>query len=229
MNRQDARKRAFSQAFQRKNQLKFGDSLSQPAKRFLSYPCGSTDFYQQEFDQENRLPFDQDCTAASDSTPRTQIRRPKLSDSQYAQPAHHTDAPLQDELCSIRPGRESKAGDDVLPPPVLRKRQHESPLLCISDLTPTVVRGQSMFGPSPYVRPDFSSSTSTIAGAYSCSEDSPMSDAVTAVALLTPSALGFGGLSLNNHDYSSPSSPLRDGEEGNRATVRIVSTASLKR
>jgi len=231
MDRQEQRKRAFSQAFQRINQPKHGDQHAKPAKRILSYSLGATSLRHQDFDQENEAPLDLDSTTAFDEAPGTQIRHPAPVDLEYADPSLYNHASLQYELYGNGPGPEVEYEPESSPPPLLRERQPRYPARHDSLPTPPVVRGQSMFGPSPYVRPDLDSSLGDIIDSYAQPglELSPMSDASTAVGPLTPSALNFGDLTLNSQGYSIPSSPLRHGNQSGRATVRVVPVASFAR
>ncbi|KAF3052143.1 hypothetical protein E8E11_011421 [Didymella keratinophila] len=231
MDRQEQRKRAFSQAFQRINQPKHSDQNAQPAKRILSYPLGVTTLQHQGSDQENEAPLDLDSAAAFDEAPGIQIRYPASVDSQYADPSLFNHASLQYELYGDGPGPEVEYEPGSSPPPLLRERQSSFPAWHDSLPTPPVVRGQSMFGPSPYVRPDLDSSLGDIIDSYAQPgpELSPMSDASTAVDPLTPSALNFGDLTLSSQGYSIPSSPLLHGNQGGRATVRVVPVAPFAR
>lgn len=224
MDRQEQRKRAFSQAFQRMNQPRHSDQNAQPAKRILSYPLDATGLHHQDLDQENEAPLDLDSTAAFDEAPGTQIRHPASVDFQYADPTLYNYVSLQYELYGHRPGPEVKYEPGSSPPPLLREQQPRFPARHDSLPTPPVVRGQSMFGPSPYVRPDLDSSLGDIINSYVQPglELSPMSDASTVVGALTPSALNFGDLTLNSQGYSIP---LRHGNQGGRATVRVVPVA----
>lgn len=231
MDRQEQRKRAFSQAFQRINQPRHSDQNAQPAKRILSYPLGATAPHHQDFDQENEAPLDLDSTAAFDEAPGTQIRHPAPVDLQYGDPAHYNYASLQYELYGNGPGPDVEYESGSSPPPLWRDRQPVFPARHDSLPTPPVVRGQSMFGPSPYVRPDLDTSLGDTIDSYAqpVTKQSPMSDASTAVDPLTPSALNFGELTLSSQGYSIPSSPLRHGNQGGRATVRVVPVASFAR
>ena len=98
MDHQDRRKRAFSQAFQRFSQPRLLDSASQPAKRILSYPCGSTSLDQQDSEQENAPVSDQIRTPDVESVPGTQVRHPQPGNVQYADSIHYNNASLEYEL-----------------------------------------------------------------------------------------------------------------------------------
>lgn len=224
MDHQDQRKRAFSQAFQRMNQLRQGDHNTKPAKRILSYPLGATDLRHQECDQENEAPLDLDTTAAFDEMPGTQIRHPLPVNLQYADPTLYDYASLQNELYANGPGPELNYESGSSPPPLLRDRKPMFPVRHDSLPTPPIVRGQSMFGPSPYVRPDLVESYG-----YSGTELSPMSDTSTAVGPVTPSALNFDYLTLNSQGHPLTSSPIRYGRRGGRTTVRVVPVFSFVR
>jgi hypothetical protein len=230
-DRQDQRKRAFSQAFQRMNQPRPNDQNAQPAKRILSHPLGCAGLHHQEFDQENETPLDLDSTAAFDEIPSTQVRHPPSMDLQYANPALHNYASLRYELYGNGPGPEIEYEPRGSQPRLLSDRQPKFPARHGSLPTPAIVRGQSMFGPSPYVRPDLNPSLSDAIDLYAqpVTELSPMSDTSNTVGPLTPSALNFGDLTLNSQGYSLPSSPLRHGDQGNRATARVVLVSSLTR
>ena len=231
MDRQEQRKRAFSQAFQRMNQPRHSDQNAQPAKRILSYPLGATGLHHQDFDQENEAPLDLDSTAAFDEIPGTQIRRPAPVDLQYADPSLYNYASLQYELYGNGPGPEVEYEPGSSTPPLFRERQPKFSARLDSLPTPPVIRGQSMLGPSPYVRPELDSSLGDIIDSYAQPgpELSPMSDASTAVGPLTPSALHFGDLTLNSEGYSIPSSPHRHGNRDSSATIKVVPVASFAR
>lgn len=216
------------------NQPRHSDQNVKPAKRILSYPLSSTDFYHQGFDQENEAPLDLDSTDAFHKFSGTQIRHPPPVDLQYANPVLYNYESLQYELYGNGPGPELEhdAGGD--PPLLVRNRQPVFPTRhdSLPSLpTPAVVRGQSMFGPSPYVRLDLDSPLNDIVDSYAQpgAEDTPMSDATTTIGPLTPSALNFGDLSLNSQGYSFPSSPLRHGAQCGRATARVVPVSSFAR
>lgn len=235
MDPQDQRKRAFSQAFQKLNQSRLSDNDSQAAKRVFSYPLGPTALYHQDCNQENETPLDLDYSVAFKQIPGTQIRHPPPVDLQYANPILYNYASLQYALYGNGPGPELESVDGTMQRPAAPKRPYQGPVLHEAALpTPQYVRGQSMFGPSPYIRPDSSSSLGNMIDSYAQSrpgpfiyedECSPMSNATTAVGPLTPSALDFGDLSLNSPGYSLPTSSLRDDEHGSRTTVRVVPTS----
>lgn len=226
MNRREQRKRAFSQAFQRINQPRHSDHSFQLAKRILSYPLDATGLYQ-DYDQENEAPLDLDSAAAFDEAPGTQMRHPAPVGLQCAGPALCNYASLQYELYGSAPGPEVEYESGSSQPPLLREREPLLPAQHNSLPTPSAVRGQCMFGPSPYVRPDLGPSLGSYA--QSGTDLFPMSDASTAVGPPTPSALNFGDLSLNSEGHSIPSSPLRYGSHGGRATVRVVTISSFAR
>ena len=229
MDRQDQRKRAFSQAFQRMNQPRPGDN-SQPAKRILSYPLVSTCLHHQGLDQKTEVPLGLDCVPAFNQIPRTQIRRPPPVDLLYADPAHYNYASLQYELYGNGSGPELKADTGRTPPPVVRNQRFGDSLLRESPLsTPPIVRGQSMFGLSPSVRPEPSPSLGNIVDSYAQSKGSSVSDTTTAVGPLTPGALKFGDLSLDSQGHSLPPSPLQTGGQGNYGRVRVVPISSFAR
>ncbi|KAF1931822.1 uncharacterized protein M421DRAFT_321363 [Didymella exigua CBS 183.55] len=223
MDRQDQRKRAFSQAFQRANQPRHSDQNAQPTKRILSYPLGVAGLHKQEFDQENEVPLDLDSTAAFDEIPETQIRHLAPVDLQSAHPALHNYASLQYKLYSNGPGLELgyELGSS---PPVLRDPQPKFSIRHDSLPTPPIVRGQSMFGPSPCIRTGLSSSLEDIANSFAQPETklSSMSNASAAICPMTPSALNFGDLTLHSQGRSLPSSPHRYGSQGGRTTTRVM-------
>ncbi|KAJ4317312.1 hypothetical protein N0V94_004997 [Neodidymelliopsis sp. IMI 364377] len=237
MDRQEQRKRAFSQAFQRLNQTRLDDSSVQAAKRVLSYSNGFTVPFNHDADQENQTPTDVNSDIAFDQIPSTVLHHPPPSDLQYLNPRLYNYASLQYELYGNGPGPELKDVANAPSPPAPRKREFDGPVLREADLpTPLFVRGQSMFGPSPYVRPDSASRLDDIPRFHVQSENgpstyqntsSPMSDVSTTVGPVTPSALNFGDLSLESQGYSLPSSPLRDIGYGNRATVKIMPTSAF--
>lgn len=228
MDHQDQRKRAFSQAFHQLNQYSLGDNNFQVAKRVSSQPLLSTALYHHNSDQENETPLDLDYNEAFEQIPGTQIRHPPPVYLQYANPALYNYASLQYQLYGSGPGPQLKSDAGSLPP-LAPKRHFNDPILCTAVPTPEIVRGHSMFGPSPYVRPDFNSALRDIIDSYAASRDSSMSDATTAVGPLTPSALHFGDLSLSSQANSVPSSPFRDDGLNNRAIARIVPVASFTR
>lgn len=232
MNCHDQHKRAFSQAFPPMNQPRFIDGYTQSAKRILSYQRNTSDHYLPEFEQENDVPLDLDCAPAFDEAPGTQVRHPVSVDSRHVDYNH---ASLHYELYSNGSGSRIQANPEGLSPALLQneqprdRSQSEAPLL-----TPLIVSGQSMLGPSPYIRPDISSPLNNCvhpclqnASAYNdySDGDSPMSDATTAVGPLTPSALNFGSLSLNNQGHSISSFSVRVSIHGNRATVTVMPTS----
>ncbi|KAH6643552.1 hypothetical protein C7974DRAFT_671 [Boeremia exigua] len=237
MDYQDQRKRAFSQAFQLANQPRFSDSRSQPAKRILTYPLHSMGLCYQNTDKENDGPLDLDYDSTVDEAPGTQVRHPPPINLRRTRPVLYNTASLQYELYGDGPGPE--AGTSYDPNSVVRNAGLRDSDVCKSPLsTPSIVRGKSMFGPSPYLRPNLSLSLGS--SADSCSQTAfisgvlenagpPMSDATTAVNPLTPSTLKFGDLSLNSEGYSFMSSPLRQSVQGNRATVSMVSTCSFSK
>lgn len=231
MDGQEQRKRAFSQAFQRMNQPRHSDQNAQPAKRILPYPLGTPGIHYQDFDQENEAPLDLDSTVAFEETPGTQVRYPAPVDLQCADPSLYNYASLQYELYGNGPGPEVEYELGSRPSPLFRERQPKFPARLDSLPTPPVVRGQPMFGSSPYVRPELDSLLGDTIDSYARPgpELSPMSDASTAVGPLTPSALHFGDLTLNSEGYSIPSSPHRHGDLDSRATVRIMPVASFAR
>lgn len=236
MDRQDQHKRAFSQAFQLINQSRLSENYTQSAKRISTSPLNPVDLYHQEYDRKNETPLDLDCVPAFDEIPGTQIRHAAPAGLSYADPSVKSHNSLQYELYSYGPGPEVEADIEYGPSPVVRNErlgsetQYDSPLP-----TPAVVRGRSMFGPSPYVRPDSLPSITIVNSDFRNettsvnpnSEDSPMSDATTAINPPTPSALNFSDLSLNSEGYSIPSSPLRISVHENRTTVSIVPASSF--
>ncbi|KAJ4338486.1 hypothetical protein N0V95_008056 [Ascochyta clinopodiicola] len=235
MDRRVKRKRAFSQAFQLINQAMHEEDNDQTAKRVFSYPLGSAVSHLQDPHGENEVPLDLDYKSILEPIPGTQIRHPPPAGLQYANPALYSYASLQFELYGNDPGPKLKSSTGVMPSYVAPKQQFEGPVLREAALpTPRFVRGKSMFGPSPYIRPDHDFSVDDMLESYAQpvpaiygDADSPMSDATTAVGPLTPVALNFGDLSLNSQGNSVPSSPLRDSEQGNRATVRVLPTSSF--
>lgn len=233
MDRQDQRKRAFSQAFQHLNQPRPSDYSTQPAKRILYYPPSTAGLNQQNCDHGigDGDPRYLDWTATFDATPETQIRHPRQVDLQCIDPAFHNHPSLQDELCGNRPRSELNYEPGSCPPPLLRDRQSILSARYDSLPTPLVVRGLSMFGPSPYVRPDLNSTLGRNHSSHVQPGDelSPISAASTEVGLLTPSALNFGDLNLNSQGHSFPSSPFQYGNQGGRTTVRIVPVISFAR
>jgi hypothetical protein len=239
MDRQDQRKRAFSQAFQLMNQPRLGDTDAQATKRILSCPLRSVAPYYHDFDQEKEPSLDPDCGTVFEQIPGTQIRRPPPIDLKHLNPALYNYASLQYELYGNGPRSRLEPGVGAMSPPISRSRYVKATVQCESDLpTPQFVRGKSFFGPSPYIRSDSSLSPKNVFNSYTQSRDrlaiyengdSPMSDTLTAVSPLTPSALRFGDLSLESQRYSLPSSPLRNGGHENRAAVKIVPTSSFAR
>jgi hypothetical protein len=239
MDRQEQRKRAFSQAFQRLNQTRLDETSVQAAKRVLSYPIGFTVPLNHNADQENQTPTDLNNDISFDQIPGTVLHHPPPSGLQHLNPRLYNYTSLQYELYGNGPGPELRDAAKAPSPPAPRKREFDGPVLRELDLpTPLFVRGKSMFGPSPYVRPDSASRLDDIPRFRVQSEhvpaiypntNSPMSDVSTAVGPVTPSALNFGDLSLESQGYSLPSSPLRDVGYGNRATVKIMPTSAFAR
>ncbi|KAF9696486.1 hypothetical protein EKO04_005627 [Ascochyta lentis] len=221
------------------NQLKHDESHGQAAKRVSTDPFGSADSYLRDSHEENEVPLDLDYSPGVEPIPGTQIHHPPPAGLQYTNPALYNYASLQFELYGNGPGPQLKSGVGGIPSSAAPKRQFEGPVLHEAALpTPQIVRGKSMFGPSPYTRPDHSSLLHEMLDSYAQpgpgpaiydDGDSPMSDATRAVGPMTPGALNFGDLSLNSKGYSLPSSPLQDGNHGNRATVRVVPTSSFAR
>ena len=238
MERQDQRKRTFSQTFHLVNQARLGDNHVQSAKRNLSYALNSTGLDHLGLDREEETSLDLNYVSAFDEVPGTQVRHPVPVDLQYDHSSLYDYAPLQYELYSNGPGPEMHTNTELVPRPVVNNyclgdmSQYESP-----PPTPAFVRGHSMFGPSPYVRGDGISPSSSIVDSYFRNEnvstihvysDYPMSDATTAIGPLTPSALKFADLSLNSQAYSVPSSsPLRVSVRDTRTTVTVVPTSSF--
>lgn len=238
MDRQDQRKRTFSQTFHLVNQARLGDNHVQPAKRNMSYALNSTGLYHLGSDPGDDSSLDRKCVSALDEVPGTQIRHQVPVDLQYTDPSLYGHASLQYNLYSNEPGPDMRNNTELVARPVVSNycledmSQYESP-----PPTPAFVRGHSMFDPSHYVRRDDNSPLSSIVNSYfrsmnvsaiHISSDSPMSDATTAIAPLTPSALNFADLSLNSQAYSVPSSsPLRISVRDNRTTVTVVPTSSL--
>lgn len=231
MDREEQRKRAFSQAFQHMNQPRYSDLNAPPAKRVHSHPLGATALHLPEFGHENEAPLDWDSRAAFDNAPSTRIRHTAPVDLQYFNPAHYNHASLQCELYGNSPGPEVECEPGSSPPPLKRDRRLTSPARHHSLPTTPIVRGQSMFAPSPYIRPDLVISLGDVIGSYAqpVTEPSPMSDVSTVVDPLTPSALNFGELTLKSEGYSIPSSPLWHGNQGGRATVRLMPVGSFAR
>jgi hypothetical protein len=85
------------------------------------------------------------------------------------------------------------------------------------------VRGESMFGPRPSVRPSFD-----VLSNYSYSQESPMSDASRTINSPSSSNFGFDDLSLNSRNSPTSPAPPQHEDEENRTTVRIVPTSSLE-
>lgn len=216
MDVQAQRKRAFSQAFQLINQTRLVNNHLQPAKRVSHHPLDSN--------QENEAPSTRISTL--EQTPGTQVRHPKPDGLGYTKNTPYSYALLRYELFGIEVGPESSLTTDVDLPPVLRGGHFDTPELPDSLSTPQIVRGQSMFGPSPYVRPDVSLSIGDKASEQTQSRDFLMTDAP--VDLLTPSALGFDNLSLNSHESSMNASPIRREDQYCRTRVRIVPISSMK-
>lgn len=239
MDPRDQRKRAFSQAFQRVNQPRLSGNDDQAAKRTLSHSLGSTGLHCQKPNQKDNLLPEPDCTLAFEQIPDTQIRYPLPAVSQHDKPALYTYASLQYELRGNESERDPNFDAKEIPPPIMRNQCYEYPAIREAALsTPEFVRGKSMFGPSPYIRPDSSSPLGNAVNPYAQfeiepasyrGEDSPMSDATTAVGPLTPSALNFGDLSLGSGGQSLAPSPLRHDSTSTRATVRVVPTSSFGR
>lgn len=233
MDRQDQHKRAFSQAFPRMYQPRYGGQHAQPVKRILPDPVSSTSICQQESDQENEEPLGSNTAASFNEAPGTQIHHQPTVDLQYANAATCSHASFYYELYSNGSAPAPALEHDVRgsPLPLLCDQQPRFPLRYDSLSTPQVVRGQSMFGPSPYVRSDLSSSSGSIVGphAQSGNELSPMSDAFTAVGPLTPGALKFGDLTLNSKGHSLSSSSVRYEGQGGHAAVSVVPVISFAR
>lgn len=216
MSLQDRRKRAFSQAFLRINQNRLGSNQPQPAKRVSYHPPDN---------QENEAPPAFACTL--EQTPGTQVRHQKPDKLQYAGPGIHTYAAVQYDLFSEDSKPEAGSNTDALPPPVVRRGHLGIPVSLDSPSTPAFVVGKSMFGPSPYVRSDVSPFKQAKAAVQTQPEEYLESD--TPADPLTPNTLGFGDLSLNSHDCSRSTSPLRNEDQFYRTTVRKVMKSSFKR
>ena len=232
MDRQDQRKRAFSQAFQRMNQPRVDDGHSQATKRTLSYPLSSTTPYPHKSNQENEFMLNLDCGLVLGAIPGTQVRHNPSAELQQPNPRLCIYTSLQ---CRLN-------GTGVISPPIVRNRNFEGSLPYEPALpTPQFVQGKSMLSPSPCIRPDFESSSDDTVDAYaSCFRSdrvrviyengrSSMTDATTTIDPLTPNTLKFGDLSLNSQSYSLRSSPMRDVVHGHRATVKTVPTSSFAR
>lgn len=85
------------------------------------------------------------------------------------------------------------------------------------------VRGESMFGPRPSVRPSFDMLSNR-----SYSQESSVSDASGTIDSPSSSSFGFDDLSLNSRNSPIPPAPPKHEEEDNRTTVRLVPTSSLE-
>ena len=85
------------------------------------------------------------------------------------------------------------------------------------------VRGESMFGPRPSVRPSFDMLSNR-----SYSQESSVSDASVTINSPSSSSFGFDDLSLNSRNSPTPPAPPQHEDEDNRTTVRLVPTSSLE-
>lgn len=242
MDRQDQRKRAFSQAFQRMNQPRIDDSLSQAAKRTLSYPLGSTTPYPSDINQENEAMLNLDCGLALEAIPGTQIRHNPPANLQQLNPGTYNCASFRYQLYDTILEQELRHGTRVMPPPMMHSQSFEGPVHYKPAFPSTqFVPGKPTLSLSPHTRPDSSSSSDDTVGACdSCpqsgcgsaiyeNESFSMTYSTTAIDALTPSALNFGGLSLDGQGYSLHSYPVRDVHYSHRATVRIVPASSFAR
>ncbi|KAF3010924.1 hypothetical protein E8E13_010061 [Curvularia kusanoi] len=189
------------------------DLFEQLAKRW-----NSLGLCQQDLGQENALLPDQIHTPASESVPDTQIRHPQAGHVQRADLAYYGNAPLRYEQQLSEFGPERSHSPEKAPRPLPRNQCFESLEKFENDFSPAVVRGQSIFGPLPVVQVD----TQLLFGTNP-------SDLITTVNSPSPSALGFGELSLNSRSSPIPPSVPQCEDEYNRTTVRIMSASFFAR
>lgn len=215
---QDRRKRAFSQAFHRHHHSMLSESSSQKTKRVSSNTYTSLNPYQQDLDQENAPLPNQIRTPASESVPGTQIRYPQAGHVQHADLAFHANAPLLCEQHLSEIGPERSQIPEKAPHLLSRNQYFESLEGFENDLSPAVVRGQSIFGPSPVVEVD----SQLLFGTNS-------SDLTTTVSSPSPSALGFDELSLNSPSSPIPPTVHQCEDEYSRTTVKIMSASFFAR